>query len=546
MISPMLLGGHVPSALADRPESTLFRAEFDSAPLGPLSGPLTAEPGTVVPEAGTVTIASGKSGRALKLESGAGQASALMQWSNYPGPLATNSQGTLTVRITGDFTTSISNTTGASLSLLAGTSSFELFSFGPGGMLTRKGSPLGLSYAVSQTVSLDARLILKKAAGSTAQIVLKTASGSKFVSVALPSAFNAATLNQLQFQAPAGSGNATVDRLIVTLTKGEDHVKRPAVIVIRDSDIEQEIERVNGILFINIKITILNTGGRSDGTFLVLNLADFSADFDLDDIGFLEGTGFVKERTSTQLVIGLGANNTILSGERVKVKIKFKARKSELDIKIKARFILNYGGQSISFQPVIGTIPVSGTVPLSGTTPLSGTVVIIERLPLSSIDVRFSGTWRGKGGLAIFGLPLTHPITQPNGVIVQYFERARLEFHPELAGTRYTVLLGLLGVELGYSTPPTTTVAPTSTAELTWYFPPTGHLIGKPFRSFWKSRGGLDIFGLPIGEPVIEHGLLTQYFERARFEPHPELAGTPYEVQLGHLGVMAHEAAGKR
>jgi hypothetical protein len=546
MALSVLLVGPAPIALADRPESTLFRAEFDSAPLGPLSGPLTVAPGTVVPQAGTVTIASAKTGRALKLASGAGDASALMQWTNYPGALPANSQGTLTLRITGDFTTSISNTAGASLSLLAGTESFELFSFGPNGALARDGSPLGLSYAVSSTVSLDARLILKKAAGSTAQIVIKTTGGSKSVSVPLPSAFNAATLNQLQFQAPANSGDATADRLIVTLTKGEDRVKRPAVIVIRDSDVEQEIERINGVLFVNIKITILNTGGRSDGSFLVLNLADFGADFDLDDIGFLEGIGFVKERTSTQLVIGLGQNNTILSGERIKIKIKFKAKKSELDIKITARFTLNFDGKSTTFQPVVVTTPVSGTMPLSGTAPLSGTTVIIERLPITTIDIHFIGAWRGKGGLAIFGLPLTQPITQPNGVIVQYFERARLEFHPDLAGTRYAVLIGLLGVELGYSSPVTTTAAPTSTAELAWYFPATQHLLGKPFRSFWKSRGGLELFGLPIGEAMIENGLLVQYFERARFELHPELAGTAYEVQLGHLGVQALEAAGKR
>jgi hypothetical protein len=28
----------------------------------------------------------------------------------------------------------------------------------------------------------------------------------------------------------------------------------------------------------------------------------------------------------------------------------------------------------------------------------------------------------------------------------------------------------------------------------------------------------------------------VQYFQRARFEYHPEHAGTPYEVQLGLLG----------
>src|SRR5215213_3232453 len=188
-----LLAGPAPTALADGPETTLFRAEFDSAPLGPLAGPLLVEQGSVVAQAGTVTIASGPTGRALTLDSSAGQAAALMQWSNYPGAIPVNSQGTLTVRITGNFTTSISNTVGASLSLLNGADTFELFGFGPDGALTRNGSPIGLSYTVSTTVSLDARLILKKAAGSTAQIVLKTTSGVKTVSVPLPSTFNVTT-----------------------------------------------------------------------------------------------------------------------------------------------------------------------------------------------------------------------------------------------------------------------------------------------------------------------------------------------------------------
>jgi hypothetical protein len=540
-----LLTGPAPTALADGPETTLFRAEFDAAPLGPLSTPLTVEKGIVVPQAGSLSIASGLSGRALKLDSGAGQATAVMQWSNYPGAIPVNSQGTLTVRITGNFTTSISDTVGASLSLLNGADTFELFGFGPDGALTRNGNPIGLSYAVSTTVSLDARLILKKAAGSTAQIVLKTTAGAKTVSVPLPSTFNVTTLNQLQFQAPASSGSATTDRVIVTFQKGEDRVKRPAVIVIRDSDVEQEIERIDGVLFVSIKITIVNTGGRSDGTFLVLNLADFADNFDLDDIGFLEGVGFVKQRTATQLVIGLGQNNTILSGERLKVKIKFKAKKNELDIKITARFTLNYDGRSLAFAPVVATTPLSGTTPISGTTPVSGTtVVIIERLPLTVIDVRLAGFWRSRGGLDIFGLPLTQPLVQPNGIIIQYFERARLEFHPELAGTRYAVLIGLLGVELGHSTPVSTTTTPTSTTELVWYFPATKHLINKSFRTYWKNRGGLAIFGLPIGEAQMEDGRLVQYFERARFELHPELAGTAYDVQLGQLGVLALQAKG--
>jgi hypothetical protein len=172
--------------------------------------------------------------------------------------------------------------------------------------------------------------------------------------------------------------------------------------------------------------------------------------------------------------------------------------------------------------------------------------VIIERLPLTVIDVRLAGFWRSRGGLDIYGLPLTQPLIQPNGIIVQYFERARLEYHPDLAGTPNAVLIGLLGVELGYGSPATATSAPTSTTELGWFFPTTKHLIGKEFRNYWRNRGGLAIFGLPIGEARMEDGRLVQYFERARFELHPELAGTAYEIQLGQLGVLALQAKGNQ
>ncbi len=185
------------------------------------------------------------------------------------------------------------------------------------------------------------------------------------------------------------------------------------------------------------------------------------------------------------------------------------------------------------------TTPITPTVELTPTTGLTPTVIV--RLPITAIDVRFTATWRGRGGLAIFGLPLSGPITLSNGVVVQYFERARLEYHPELAGTQYEVLIGLLAVELGYATP--AVAAPTDTIDVQWYYTESGHLIGRPFRSYWRDRGGLALFGLPIGEAVTENGLQVQYFERARMELHPELAGTLYEVQLGHLGVAALEAA---
>ncbi len=59
--------------------------------------------------------------------------------------------------------------------------------------------------------------------------------------------------------------------------------------------------------------------------------------------------------------------------------------------------------------------------------------------------------WERNGGLARFGFPITEPAVDAvfgyDGV-AQLFERARMEWHPELAGTRYAVLLGLLGRNL--------------------------------------------------------------------------------------------------
>jgi hypothetical protein len=60
----------------------------------------------------------------------------------------------------------------------------------------------------------------------------------------------------------------------------------------------------------------------------------------------------------------------------------------------------------------------------------------------------FKSYWEQNGGLARFGYPITEPHTEViddwSGT-VQYFERRRMEHHPENAGTPYEILLGLLG-----------------------------------------------------------------------------------------------------
>ncbi|HEX9988917.1 MAG TPA: hypothetical protein VGE45_10640 [Chloroflexia bacterium] len=60
--------------------------------------------------------------------------------------------------------------------------------------------------------------------------------------------------------------------------------------------------------------------------------------------------------------------------------------------------------------------------------------------------------WNDNGGLPVYGLPRSEAFEERNAADgktyrVQYFERNRLEYHPENKGTRYEMLLGLLGTE---------------------------------------------------------------------------------------------------
>jgi len=66
-------------------------------------------------------------------------------------------------------------------------------------------------------------------------------------------------------------------------------------------------------------------------------------------------------------------------------------------------------------------------------------------------------------------------------------------------------------------------------------FAQTGHCIGGRFAQYWQQNGGLPLFGYPLTDELTEDGRTVQYFERQRFELHPENA-PPYDVLLGLLG----------
>lgn len=70
-------------------------------------------------------------------------------------------------------------------------------------------------------------------------------------------------------------------------------------------------------------------------------------------------------------------------------------------------------------------------------------------------------------------------------------------------------------------------------------FAETGQCIDGRFREYWEQHGGVAMFGFPLtpeySETTPEGTFMVQYFERVRFESHPELAA-PYDVLLGRLG----------
>ena len=161
---------------------------------------------------------------------------------------------------------------------------------------------------------------------------------------------------------------------------------------------------------------------------------------------------------------------------------------------------------------------------------------------------RFHDHWAATGGLTRHGYPLTSELreTLEDGRerTVQYFERSRLELHPENAPP-HDVLLGQFGRRILATVPDAPTARAAPLPEHT-YFDQTGHNVAPDFAAYWAAGGGLASFGLPLSEEFDEfigtgapgegRAFRVQYFERARLEYHPENADPQYQVLLGQFG----------
>ncbi|HET9223922.1 MAG TPA: hypothetical protein VFO07_15530, partial [Roseiflexaceae bacterium] len=156
------------------------------------------------------------------------------------------------------------------------------------------------------------------------------------------------------------------------------------------------------------------------------------------------------------------------------------------------------------------------------------------------------------GGLPVFGFPTTPQRpeqVEASTFQVQHFERHRLELHPENARP-YDVLLGRLGADQLQEM----RVASLPQEQLSGclYFEQTKHTACGSFARAWQSNGlefdgrpgksfeeSLALFGMPLTNEMyvpLEDGKrhVVQYFERARFEQHPDNA-PPYNVLFGLL-----------
>lgn len=168
--------------------------------------------------------------------------------------------------------------------------------------------------------------------------------------------------------------------------------------------------------------------------------------------------------------------------------------------------------------------------------------------------------WNTNGGLDVLGLPISDQRSERTDVgrfTVQHFERERLELHPENAAP-YNVLLGRLGDDLLRRQGRDWRNEPNQGNPLGGQcqrFTETDREVCGPFLDYWRSRGlrdpqlnagqrSLALFGLPLTGVKQERNssgdeVLTQWFERARFEYHPNNPAQ-YRVLLGRLGAEAY------
>ncbi|CAA9250193.1 MAG: N-acetylmuramoyl-L-alanine amidase [uncultured Chloroflexi bacterium] len=152
-----------------------------------------------------------------------------------------------------------------------------------------------------------------------------------------------------------------------------------------------------------------------------------------------------------------------------------------------------------------------------------------------NVSAAFRRFFEANGGIRLFGYPRTEELVE-DGRTVQYFQRARLEWWPEAAGTPDEVRLTplaeqLLGAQLPLAGVPLGEAGSGGAGDDALVLPDplqpgVGHAVRGAFRRLYESVDGPRLFGLPLSEevPWLEPGLPperaypVQTFQRVRLE----------------------------
>ncbi|HEX8597561.1 MAG TPA: hypothetical protein VF952_03500 [Chloroflexia bacterium] len=159
----------------------------------------------------------------------------------------------------------------------------------------------------------------------------------------------------------------------------------------------------------------------------------------------------------------------------------------------------------------------------------------------------FLDYWNTHGQLRQQGFPISPVVRETSPLdgkpyLMQYFERAVFEYHPENPPVSQ-VLLSQLGTFTYRKKYPNGAPNQRPNMDAVAPFPETGKRVGGTFLQYWHRNGGVAQQGFPISDEFTEISetdgkpYTVQYFERAVFEWHPGNPA-PNNVLLSLLGVF--------
>lgn len=120
----------------------------------------------------------------------------------------------------------------------------------------------------------------------------------------------------------------------------------------------------------------------------------------------------------------------------------------------------------------------------------------------------------------VYGLPITEAFVDPqSGLLVQYFEKVRLEYHPESPPGEKIQLtpVGQKTYNPGVAIEGLSASTPNCFQQAGWDYP-----VCFSFYTFYEHFGGEQQFGKPISSLEYTRGRLVQFFENAQLVWMPE------------------------